>query len=169
METGKWSFFAKMTSPRREAASVVVQDTMYIFGGVGSTYLSSAEKIDANGVVTAIADMPRERYSLSAVALPSGKILIMGGGPTENFKSTMEYDPTTDSYDDTLPDMTSSRSLHGCTIFNSQNHGGRPVVLCLGGSGNGNAELYDYTTADAVWTTRKISLLSGEQKDNTAR
>ena len=129
MATGTWSLFTKMTEIRSDTASVVVQDTMYIFGGVGNGYLSSAEKIDVNGVATPIADMPNQRYGHSAVPLPSGKILIMGGEPTVNHKSTMVYDPATDSYDDTLPDMNSARRNFGCTIFNSQNHDGITVAL----------------------------------------
>ena len=81
----------------------------------------------------------------------------MGGLPSANHRSTIMYDPVTDSYDETLPSLNYDREYFVCTLFYSQHHGGRPVVLVAGGDDQSTAELYDFTTANAAWTPSKIS------------
>ena len=46
------------------------------------------------------------------------------------------------------PDMIHPRSHHGCGVFNSKEHGGRPVIVTAGsrtGSGSSTSEFWDFS------------------------
>ena len=55
-----------------------------------------------------------------------------------------------------MPSMVYRRSGAACTVFNSSLHGGRPVLIVVGGefiwnSASKTAEILDYTVAGASW------------------
>merc|ERR1712079_28997 len=88
-----------------------------------------------------------------AVTLENGKVLILGGSKFLGLeKKVLLLDPVTNTFDDTLPLLNFDRRTAGCTVFYSDFHDGRQVVLSVGGAGQETAELYDYSKADAKWT-----------------
>ena len=55
-----------------------------------------------------------------------------------------------------MPSMVYNRFGAACTVFNSSLHGGRPVLIVVGGefiwnSASKTAEILDYTVAGASW------------------
>ena len=51
------------------------------------------------------------------------------------------------------PDMIHPRSHHGCGVFNSKEHGGRPVIVTAGGHGSGSStsEFWDFSHPGSRW------------------
>ena len=49
--------------------------------------------------------------------------------------------------------MKKTRGYHACSIFSSDQHGGRPVLVAAGGIGSGywNCELWDFTQPGSEW------------------
>jgi len=70
-----------MTTKRFGSASVVVNDTLFIVGGrdENDNSLKSTEYIHADGQVSPGPELPSARGYHCMVALPSGKVIIMGG------------------------------------------------------------------------------------------
>ena len=53
-----------------------------------------------------------------------------------------------------MESMLHKREYHGCTIFKSGLHDGRPVMIAAGswdGSGSNTAEIFDFTKEGATW------------------
>merc|ERR1712228_58124 len=52
------------------------------------------------------------------------------------------------------PDLINARSEHGCGVFNSKMHGGRPVIAVagsLGANGYKNSEYWDINLPGSKW------------------
>merc|ERR1712066_985156 len=50
------------------------------------------------------------------------------------------------------PDMTNDRWIHGCGIFHSSQHGGRPILVIAGGvESSTTSEHWDFTVPDSKW------------------
>ena len=73
------------------------------------------------------------------------------------------FNPTTEEFFRSH-DMPTRRGWAGCTSFNSQKHGGRPVVVIGGGENGGYAddpkptsiEFLDYTQPGSTWEKGSI-------------
>ena len=84
-----------------------------------------------------------------------------GGQPPNN---TFFYDPITETFR-TGQDMNYHRVNAGCAQFESAYHGGRPIVIVVGGTSKGGdykplkkTEILDYTVTDE-WSECKSFLL----------
>lgn len=84
-----------------------------------------------------------------ALALNTGLIIIMGGS-NDGYETTY-YNPATESFISSSPNMINDHESFACVHFYSDKHNGRPVVLSAGGKSTNKAEIYDYTTGGAVW------------------
>ncbi|ESP90629.1 MULTISPECIES: Kelch repeat-containing protein [Pseudoalteromonas] len=116
---------------RNSAASAVVGDKIYVFGGrsasEGSKNLNHAEVYDTKmDTWTTISPLPVASAGLSASVL-DGKVIVTGGevfGPNHQwklgkaFKHAWRYDPDTDKWE-TLPDMPQARHGHGSVTLNN--------------------------------------------------
>ena len=51
------------------------------------------------------------------------------------------------------PDMIHPRYFYGCGVFNSKEHGGRPVIVTAGGLGSGSStsEFWDISHSGSKW------------------
>ena len=58
------------------------------------------------------------------------------------------------------PTLKHKRYYHACSIFSSQLHNGRPVVLAAGGAYEATTELLDYTQENAKWIVSKYYSVS---------
>ena len=152
--TNSWSLHCTMKARRGGHAATVIQDSLFISGGSdGSNFLNSTEFIHADGTVTSGPNLPVAGYGHCMVTLHDSKVIIIGANyPTSLYKNVLVFDPADNSYT-TRPSMSYERRNSACTLFHSDLHNGRPVVLAAGGSGQATAEVYDYTTNSNQWET----------------
>ncbi len=147
--TGKFTSAGEMTSPRAEAASVLLPDgRVLIVGGCVGDYeiLASAEIYDPQkGTFTPTGSMSTARIPYGAVLLQNGRVLVAGGtGPgREVLASAEEYDPATGRWN-RVGSLHLPRHKHALTMLDD----GR--VLVAGGSDArdwrgqlNSAEIYD--------------------------
>ena len=149
--SNSWSLHCTMTVRRNSHAATVIHDTLFISGGRGgnSTHystLASTEFIHANGSVTSGPNLPEAKRDHCMVTLHDSKVMIIGASA-----AVLVFDTADNSYT-TGPSMSYSRSSPACTLFHSDMHNGRPVVLAAGGYGQATAEVYDYTNSNQ-WET----------------
>jgi len=78
-------------------------------------------------------------------------ILVLGGYRKSVQKSTIEFDPATETFKD-LAALKRKRLNSGCAVFYSPLHNGRPVALAAGGQGQATAEILDYTQPNSKWS-----------------
>ena len=150
--SNSWNLHCKMTSRRYYHAASVIQDALFITGG---NYPGSTEFIHANGTVTSGPNLPVARHGHCMVTLHDSKVIIIGASsqsPSSLRKSVLIFNPADKSYT-TGPSVIYDRIYSACTLFHSDLHNGRPVVLTAGGIGQATAEVYDYTTNSNQWET----------------
>ncbi len=132
--TQKWSVTGKLGAVRADARAIGLDDgKVLVVGSDGGPAASSAELYDpSTGVFTAVASaMASARARPSLTRLPSGKILVAGGGT-----STAElFDPKAGTFAATGP-LTRARKDHAAVLLRD----GR--VLVAGGSGDTVVEVY---------------------------
>jgi hypothetical protein len=153
--SNSWNLHCTMTSRRSIHAATVMKDALFISGGFdgSSNRLASTEFIHANGSVTSGPNLPVARHGHCMVTLHDSKVIIIGANyPTSLYKNVLVFDPADNSYT-TRPSMSYERRNSACTLFHSDLHNGRPVVLAAGGIGQTTAEVYDYTTNSNQWET----------------
>ena len=140
--TGTFSTTGAMATARKEHTATLLADgRVLVVGGTTSTgelrQTSTAEIYDPSSGFFSIAGSMAEARSLhTATLLPSGKVLVVGGG---NENSTAEvYDPVTGLFSVT-GGMETGRSGHTATLLSNG------TVLIAGGgilAGLASAELY---------------------------
>ena len=151
-ESNTWNLHCTMTSRRSQHAASVIQDALFISGGLeGSSLLASTEFIHADGSVTSGPNLPVARYGHCMVTLHDSKVIIIGGYPSSLNQNVLVFNQADNSYT-TGPSMSYERRHSACTLFHSDLHNGRPVVLAAGGYGQATAEVYDYTNSNQ-WQT----------------
>ena len=111
-----------------------------------------AEYVSPNGdASTPGPDLPSARAGHCAVKLSTGKVMLLGGGYYGKVgKSDIIFDP--DTFNISLPSLTTHRLNFGCAVFKSAMHDNREVVLAVGGLFRATAEVLDYTQPNAEWT-----------------
>ena len=150
-----WKFLTNMATEKAYLASVPLNGQLFVTGGSSKEKfekLSITEFVSLNGEVTPGPPLPSPRFKHCMVVLPDGKVMIIGGGSPNNKKSVMMFDPDSKKFNESIyEDLIDEAWGAGCAVFNSPGHGNRPVVLSVGGKQN-DAEVYDYTKPNAVWT-----------------
>ena len=150
-----WLLHAKMNNRKAVASTTVINGALLVSGGFNEDYLASSEYIYPNGTVSAGPTMPTGRYSHCTITLHDGRIMLIGGHPlSSNGKNVLVFDPDNNSFTQG-PSLLYKRYNHGCALFYSAKHGGRPVVLSAGGYGQSTAEILDYTMSNAEWERSK--------------
>ena len=72
-----------------------------------------------------------------------------------NRKTVTIFDRNTKTFTNGVK-MNYIRENAACTIFNSPNHGNRPVVFVGGGKEQRTAEILDYSQSGATWEKGKL-------------
>ena len=154
-----WTPTATMPTDRYAATTTRLADGRilvaggYVLEGTTQAQQATAEVYDpATGTWTRVADMATSRRYHTATLLPSGKVLVTGGGggsvPGGDAQSTAElFDPASGTWSPAHA-MSEVRGQHVAVLLND----GR--VLVAGGNQNsqtGTAEIYD--PASDTWTT----------------
>jgi hypothetical protein len=99
---GAWSAAGTMSTPRYGHASVSLGDRVMVMGGYDTNGAAQATAEICDGTSwRASASMKTARAQASAVALPDGRVLVMGGRNGTSFFSSAEiYDPVLDKWSD---------------------------------------------------------------------
>jgi hypothetical protein len=155
LEEQKWKKLANMKSKRWAAASVELDGKLFVTGGHNGQDLKSTEYISIEGDVAPGPDLPSPRDSHCMIKLPSGNVMVTGGNPSK--KEVLMFDQTTNTFEKNSTSLSTERLGHGCAVFLSPHHGGRPVAMAAGGEYQATAEIWDYTEPNSVWTPGKIS------------
>ena len=153
--TNSWKLHTNMKSKRKSHAAAVTKDLLFISGGYNNGRLASTEFIHANGTVTSGTNLPLARQGHCMVTLHDGKVMILGAeSPNSLIKNVIIFDSSNYAYT-TGPSMSYPRNNAACTLFKSDLHDGRPVVLSAGGLSQATAQVYDYTNSNH-WQTSII-------------
>lgn len=132
------------------------------------TTLSSTVFVYGNGTIETGPQLPEARSGHCMVTLHDGKVLILGANPNSPslYKNVIIFDPAQNTFT-TGPSLSYNRDNAACTLFNSNLHDNRPVVLAAGGWGQATAEVYDYTN-DNAWQTSIHFIISRFQSELTS-
>lgn len=175
--TGTWSLVGNMTVPRLAPELGLLADgRVLVAGGSGGApawdALASAEIFDpVTATFSAVNSMATPRTSFSAVVLPTGKVLVCGGGfGFYSAAGTAEvFDPATGQWS-LAGNMNKPRIGHNATLLSDGK------VLVTGGRlsaavvATANAEIYDPSTGifldigemhDARWQHKSMLLPDG--------
>jgi hypothetical protein len=144
--TGSWAPAAAMPEAREShTATVLSSGKVLVSGGQkrGTGSLATAAVYDPASNTWASAGSFASgvaRHFLTATVLPSGKVLVVGGGSTAGPQKTVDvYDPVTGAWSQG-PTLGTARRNHTATRLSSGK------VLVVGGVGNSSlatAEVYD--------------------------
>lgn len=148
-QVGQWVYKAHMITPRHDACGALGQDgKIYVFGGeAGSGVLNSAERYDpTTDTWSGISSLPYGVSGASAVALPDGRILIVGGFTTFLTDEVLAYDPATDTYAylATIPTVSN---------YNAAALGKDGDLVVIQTSSSKPAIVYSYSLSTGIWST----------------
>ncbi|NMO13892.1 MopE-related protein [Pyxidicoccus fallax] len=146
--TGVWSPTGTMATGRIQAtATLLPSGKVLVTGGsrlvVNGPYVTqrTAEVYNpSTGTWSSTGSMAVPRSDHTATLLPSGKVLVVGGGNTAFVASAELYDPATGTWSP-AGTMAAARSLHTATLLPS----GKVLVVggVTTGGTNDTSELYD--------------------------
>lgn len=166
LDGSAWEHLADMFEPRAAASAVVLNQEIWITGGNSGPeprFLKTTEKISLDGTVSPGPNLPVPLIGHCTVR-SYGQIFIIGGASQS----------TTYVYDLDLtrvrngPSLNSARNIHACTEVASANHGGRNILIVLGGFDEPDirktewtVEILDYSISNAKWILSKQVLYIG--------
>ena len=61
------------------------------------------------------------------------------------------------------PSMNHGRDYHGCAIYHSSVHSGRPVIVTAGGGQEQSSEIWDFTVPGSQWHISKYFRLKTQK------
>ena len=163
-----WKNLVNMSEPRSFSSSIVIDDMIWITGGYNKNHdtLTSTEQIFLNKTHQAGPDLqgPRESHCMASY---ENKIFIIGGSKTHlnagtSLNQVQMYNGNgLFKMPVNVSSMNYRRKNHACTIFQSQIHGGRYVLLVAGGDqeekASKTAEILDFL--DGIRTKWKLGNL----------
>ena len=140
--TNQWILLKSLNTPRSDAAAVVHNGTIYMFGGYAGDSLCSAELYDAQADTWHhIMQMQCKRSGASAISIPDdNKILVIGGYDGQSRVSSTEYyDPLSNTWING-PSMLKERSNFATCVIKDMLYviGGYTGALTLK-----NVEVFD--------------------------
>ena len=161
-----WSKHADMKEAREWASSTVIQDYLWVTGGLGENYkiLDTTEKIHLNGTVEPGIKLPFAVGHHCMVQHHNSVYLLggwdgNGGYPIGERKDVLQFLPEMGFTHSVAQPMIHTRSTFACGIFNSKLHSSRPIMVAAGshndGSGMKTGEFWDFTNPDATWQPSK--------------
>ena len=151
-QNNQWTFLSKMSSPRSGSAAISMHNGVWITGGYdGDNDLSSTEFIFLNGTKKDGPSLPQPRSGHCLVQY-KGTIILTGGNGGK--RSIVIYRQVKEKIEEigNGPDTTNDRWSHGCGIFHSSQHGGRPILVIAGGyESSTTSDYWDFTVPDSKW------------------
>lgn len=154
-----WSLLATMNQPRIYTASISIPGGMIVIGGWdGSNTLKTSQIVRLDGSsVTYGLEIPEPRWGHCIAQYKEDDAFFITGGSNANDDVTStvwQYEGTDNFSLKRTSTMKKTRVLHACSIFSSDQHSGRPVLVAAGsfsGSGKNNCEFWDFTQPGSEW------------------
>merc|ERR1712008_129272 len=150
-----WSKHADMKEARAGASSTVIQDYLWVTGGVDnySRRLDTTEKIYLNGTVEPGIKLPFAVNSHCMVQHHNSVYLLGGYDGNRDRKDVLKFLPEMGFTHSVVQPMKHARNRCACGIFNSKLHSNRPIMVAAGGGvyGMKTGEFWDFTNPDATW------------------
>jgi len=161
-----WSKHADMKEARHSASSTVIQDYLWVTGGVDnySRRLDTTEKIYLNGTVEPGIKLPFAVNSHCMVQHHNSVYLLGGYDGNRDRKDVLKFLPEMGFTHSVVQPMKHARNGFACGIFNSKFHSNRPIMVAAGGYGSGSetGEFWDFTNPTATWQpTGKFPVYEG--------
>ena len=152
-QDNQWTLLSKMSTPRSASAAISIHNGVWITGGWDEdNRLSSTEFIFLDGTKKTGPSLPQPRSSHCLVQYKGTLIQTGGNGGKRSI------DINRQAKEDITrigkgPDMTTDRRRHGCGVFHSSQHGGRPILVIAGGEGSASttSEYWDFTVPGSKW------------------
>ena len=110
---GAWEEFLTMEKKRTDAAGVVYNKKLHVFGGYRSGRLQTSETINVDGEVSDGPDLPTA-VMYHAMTKINGTVSLLSGGNSYSAK-TWYYNHDTEAFT-SGPDLLEGRRLHGSAI-----------------------------------------------------
>lgn len=157
-----WSLLATMNQPRSDSASISIPGGMIVIGGWdGSNRLKTSQIVRLDGSsVTYGPEIPEPRYGHCIAQYKEDDAFFITGGRNANAADTStvwQYEGTDNFSLKRTSTMKKTRAYHACSIFSSDQHGGRPLLVAAGSSsspgtaGSNNCEYWDFNKPDSQW------------------
>lgn len=140
--TDTWTVRTSMPTPRGWMGSAVINDTIYVFGGLGAqSDVAVVEKYHpVTDSWTSEADMPQPRSTFMTATL-NNRIYLIGGWSS---KLVQEYDPKTKIWT-TKTSMPTARGGSGIDVCQDR-------IWVIGGRGGKSNELESYEPIHDRWS-----------------
>ena len=152
----EWKPISPMTTPRRFAASIPINNALWVACGYDDEYndLKSTELVYLYGRRTK-PQLPEVRYG-SCAAEYNGNIFLIGGNDGSARNNNWIINTNDDFKVTDGPNMLKTRYYHSCGIFHSHAHSGRAVIVTAGfrwvdDSPEFICEFWDFTVQGTTW------------------
>ena len=133
-----WEEIASMKEKRDDAAAVMNNDKLHVFGGhSGSSILQTTETINVDGEVSYGPDLPTAVEEHAMTAINDTVSLLSGGYTNSDSAKTWYYNHDTEAFT-SGPDLLEGRRSHGSAINVDRVTKAKIVVVTGGYIGNGN-------------------------------
>jgi len=143
--TENWVQKTSGATARYGHTAVTINDKMYIFGGIGATYLNDLwEYNPSNDTWTQLTSGATARYGHSAVAIGDKMYVFGGNSGVSNLNDLWEYNPS----NDTWTQLTSGTALQQHTAVAI----GTKMYIYGGYDTTHSNKLYEYDTTNDTWT-----------------
>ena len=146
-----------MATPRSHSASISIPGGILVTGGFdGSKVLNTSEMVFLNGIVKEAKPLPEPKWGHCLVE-HKGQIISTGGSDGNGrMTSTVWLFNNREVFALTIgPKIRYPRFNHGCAIFNSDGHDGRPELVVAGSGsdddGRRQTEVWDFTLPGSQW------------------
>jgi len=154
-----WVQLSTMKQARQASASIPIDGGMIVTGGWdGDNSLKSSQIVLSNG--STIKDGPELPGPIHGHCLAYDKeddvFFVTGGRYNLAYRKTVWRFKGNEKFVlNGTNQMKKGRAYHGCAIFRSNKHNGRPLLVIAGGNGLDDAantcEYFDYTKHDSQW------------------
>jgi len=151
-----WSKHADMKAARWRASSTVIQDYLWVTGGIGENRirLATTEKIYLNGTVEPGINLP-DAVSDHCMVEHHNSVYLLGGFDGRDYRrDVLQFLPEMGFTHSVAQPMIRAKSVFACGIFNSKLHSNRPIMVSAGSyysAGKKTGEFWDFTNPDATW------------------
>ena len=136
-----WEEYASMKEKRKDAAAVMHNDKLHVFGGYSGSTLQTSETINVDGEISYGPALPTavRRHAMTKI---NETVSLLSGGVTNsnpNSAKTWYYNHDTEAFT-SGPDLLEGRHDHGLAINVDKVTKAKIVVVTGGWSGNGRLD-----------------------------